>query len=58
MQGAEIIAVDAGSLAEELGLAAGDSIIKINQKSFTDLISFQWEWAAEEVLLEIKKRME
>ena len=56
MQGAEIIAVDAGSLAEELGLAAGDSIIKINQKSFTDLISFQWEWAAEEVLLEIKKK--
>ena len=56
MRGAEIIAVDAGTLAEELGLTAGDSIIKINQKSFTDLISFQWEWAAEEVLLEVKKK--
>jgi len=56
MRGAEIIAVDAGSLAEELGLTAGDSIININQKNFTDLISFQWEWAAEEVFLEIKKR--
>jgi len=55
MREAEIIAVDAGSLAEELGLTTGDSIIKINQNGFTDLISFQWEWAAEEVLLEIKR---
>lgn len=55
LRGAEIIAVAHGSLAEELGLSVGDTIMRINQKRFTDLINFQWEWATEEVLLEIKK---
>lgn len=56
MQSAEIIFVETGSLAEELGLTVGDSILKINQQHFTDLISFQLEWAGEEVLLEIMKK--
>lgn len=56
MQGAEIVEVESGSLAEELGLAVGDSIIKINEKNIEDLIGFQLEWAGEEVLLEIKKK--
>jgi putative radical SAM enzyme (TIGR03279 family) len=55
MRGAEIVAVEAGSLAERLGLTAGDCILKINHKTFIDLIEFQWEWAAEEVSLEIMK---
>lgn len=55
MQGAEIIEIEAGSIAEALGLTLGDCITKINGKQFADLIEFQWEWAAEEILLEIKK---
>ncbi|MGI6587682.1 MAG: DUF512 domain-containing protein [Peptococcia bacterium] len=55
MWGAEIVAVEAGSLAEGLGLKAGDRILKINHKAFTDLIEFQWAWATEKVFLEIKK---
>lgn len=55
-QCAEISAVQPHSLAEELGLEVGDVISKINDKIITDLIRFQFEWAGEEVSLEIKKR--
>jgi putative radical SAM enzyme (TIGR03279 family) len=55
MLGAEIVAVEAGSLAEGLGLTVGDSILKINHKAFTDLIEFEWAWATEKVFLEIRK---
>lgn len=53
--GAEIAAVLPLSLAEELGLLAGERILKINGKPLRDLIQFQYEWAGEEVLLEIEK---
>lgn len=56
VRGAEIVEVESGSLAEELGLAVGDSILKINKKNVEDLIGFQLEWAGEEILLEIKKK--
>lgn len=55
MVGAEITQVIKGSLAEELGLSKGDSIISVNGKQIHDLIQFQFEWAGEEVILELKK---
>ena len=53
---AVIAEVQSNTLAKELGLEPGDSIIKLNSKAVRDLIEFQYEWAGEEVLLEIEKR--
>ncbi len=55
-QCAEILAINPDSLAEELELEVGDVIAKINDKNITDLIQFQFEWAGEEVSLEIEKK--
>jgi putative radical SAM enzyme (TIGR03279 family) len=56
MQGAEIVFVEEGSLAEELGLTVGDRLCKINNKEIEDLITYQIEWAEEQILLEVCKR--
>ncbi|MCR4442196.1 MAG: DUF512 domain-containing protein [Peptococcaceae bacterium] len=56
MDGAVVAAVESGSIAEQLGLQAGDRIIRINGGPFNDLIEFQFEWAGENVLLEIEKK--
>lgn len=56
MQGAEIVFVEEGSLAEELGITAGDRLCKINHKVIEDLITYQIEWAEEQILLEVCKR--
>lgn len=45
-----------GSLAEMLGLEAGDKIVSVNKNKVPDLIRFQYEWAGEEVLLEVEKK--
>jgi len=50
--GAKIAGVYKGSIADRLGLAAGDQILTINGVAVTDLIQFQWEWAGEKVRLE------
>jgi putative radical SAM enzyme (TIGR03279 family) len=54
--GAVIALVETGSLAEQLGLVAGDRILTINQQSIEDLIQFQIAWADELVQLEILKK--
>lgn len=56
MEGGEIICVEEGSLAEQLGIAVGDRILKINDKIIEDLIGYQIEWAGEQVLLEVRKK--
>lgn len=53
---AEITSVFKDSLAEEIGLSEGDSIITVNGKKVSDLIDFQFEWAGDEVALEVKKK--
>lgn len=55
MQGGEVIYVEEGSLAEQLGITVGDRILKINDKIIEDLICYQIEWAGEQVLLEVHK---
>ena len=54
--GAVIALVETGSLAEQLGLVAGDRILTINQQSIEDLIQFQIAWADELVQLEVLKK--
>lgn len=56
MPGAQIAEVEAGSIAQELGLESGDEIRSINNKPLKDLIQFQFEWADEEVALEVRKK--
>ncbi len=55
MTAAVITDIAPGSLAEELGLKAGDKIISVNGKTLRDVIEFQFEWAGEEVELEIER---
>ncbi|QNB45905.1 DUF512 domain-containing protein [Thermanaerosceptrum fracticalcis] len=55
MTAAVIVEIEPGSLAEELGLKAGDKIISVNGKTLRDVIEFQFEWAGEEVELEIER---
>lgn len=50
-----VIIVEPQTLAAELGLVAGDSIVRVNGKEILDLIQFQLEWAGEEVTLEVER---
>jgi len=52
----EIVAVDPGSIAEELELEAGDSLLSVNGHVIRDLLDFSLHAAAEELLLEVQKR--
>jgi putative radical SAM enzyme (TIGR03279 family) len=40
-------------IAQRLGLAPGDKVLRINGLAPADLIEWQWEWACEEVRLEV-----
>jgi putative radical SAM enzyme (TIGR03279 family) len=51
----EIIDVEPASIAEELELEAGDSILTINGHVVRDLLDFQIHAAGEELLLEVRK---
>lgn len=50
-----ISSVDAGSIAEELGIVAGDCIRSINGVSFEDIIEFTFLQSDDEIELEIEK---
>ncbi len=54
--GAEIKAVEPGSIAEELGLSCGDYIISINGEDFTDALEYGFLTAEEEIELCIKDK--
>jgi len=51
----EITGVEPASIAEELELEVGDSIMSINGQVINDLLDFQVHAAAEELLLEVLK---
>jgi putative radical SAM enzyme (TIGR03279 family) len=44
-----------GSLGEELGLRAGDRLLKVNNRPLRDILDFQFYAAEEEVLLEVER---
>jgi putative radical SAM enzyme (TIGR03279 family) len=50
-----ITGVDAGSIADQLGIAAGDVLLAINGHKITDLLDFQLHVGKEELLLDIQK---
>lgn len=51
----EIVGVEPGSIAEELELEPGDSILSVNGHVVGDLLDFQVHAAGEELLLEVRK---
>jgi len=51
----EIVSVESGSIAEELELEPGDSLLSVNGHMVHDLLDFSIHAAAEELLLEVKK---
>lgn len=52
----EIKAVVAGSIAEELDLEAGDSVVSINGEAITDQIDYQLQAHGEEFVIDIVKK--
>jgi putative radical SAM enzyme (TIGR03279 family) len=51
----EIINISAGSIAEELGLETGDSLLSVNGVKVVDILDYLLEEPREELLLEVKK---
>lgn len=51
----KLISIEPDSLAQELGLAPGDRICRVNGREVLDLIEFQMEWAGDEAVLEVEK---
>jgi len=52
----EIVEVDSGSIASELELEPGDSVLSINGKIVRDILDFKLYEAEEELLLEVQKK--
>jgi putative radical SAM enzyme (TIGR03279 family) len=52
----EILAVEPGSIAEELELQAGDVLLAVNDKPLRDQIDFQVYTAVEDLILEVRKK--
>jgi len=52
----EILAVEPGSIAEELELEAGDCLLTVNGRPVRDLLDYQLYEADEELLLEVCKK--
>jgi len=52
----EILAVESGSIAEELELQAGDVLLAVNNKPLRDQIDFQVYTAVEDLVLEVRRK--
>ena len=52
----EIKRVMKGSIAEEIGLEAGDAILKINDTEITDILDYRFLMSDEEILLTIETK--
>lgn len=52
----EILAVEPGSIAEELELHDGDVLLTVNKKPLRDQIDFQVYTAVEDLVLEVRKK--
>jgi len=52
---APIIDVSTGSIAEEMGIEAGDSLVSINGQEIEDIIDYQFHSQDDLIVLEIKK---
>ena len=53
---AEIIKVEKGSIAEEIGLEIGDKILSVNGEKFTDALEYRFLISEEYIELEIETK--
>ncbi len=51
----KICTVQPGSIAEEAGIEAGDSLLSINKETVKDIFDYRYYQASEELVLEIEK---
>lgn len=55
MSGAYVSSIDAGSIAEELGIESGDLILSINGKEIVDYLDYKFLATGEEIVMTVKK---
>ncbi len=56
MNGAYVLSVDEGSIAEELEIESGDLIVAINDKKIVDYLDYKFLSTNEEIVLMVKKK--
>jgi putative radical SAM enzyme (TIGR03279 family) len=56
MNGAYVLSVDAGSIAEELEIEAGDKIFSINGREIIDYLDYKFLSTGEEILMTVEKK--
>ncbi len=56
MNGAYVLSVDEGSIAEELEIQAGDKILSINGKEIVDYLDYKFLSTSEEILMSVEKK--
>ncbi len=56
MNGAYVLSVDKGSIAEELEIEAGDLILSIDGKEIVDYLDYKFLSTGEEILMTVKKK--
>ena len=56
MNGACVLSVDEGSIAEELEIQAGDKILSINGKEIVDYLDYKFLSTSEEILMTVVKK--
>ena len=56
MNGAYVMSVDAGSIAEELEIESGDLVVSVNGKKIVDYLDYKFLSTSEEIVLTVKKK--
>ena len=56
MNGAYVLSVDKGSIAEELEIEAGDKILSIDDKEIIDYLDYKFLSTGEEILMTVEKK--
>ena len=56
MNGAYVLSVDEGSIAEELEIEEGDLILSINDKEIVDYLDYKFLATGEEIVMAVKKK--
>ena len=56
MNGAYVLSVDSGSIAEEIEIESGDLVVSINDKEIVDYLDYKFLSTNEEIVMTVKKK--
>lgn len=56
MNGAYVLSVDSGSIAEEIEIESGDLVVSINDKKIVDYLDYKFLSTNEEIVMTVKKK--